>query len=139
MDDPRIMRRLQRLRCLRHNLQPGFQRHLLNPALPFAPTPQVLTRHILLLQVKGRLIEVNLIQAHDMGVLSSPFLQQSEERDLTLEAAQPVGPEAELEDAPLLDGLMPTYPHFPEAAFAQLLFQHPWRIRNQLPHGWSPS
>ena len=47
------------------------------------------------------MIEVDLIQPHDMRVLTTPLFQEPEERDLALETPQAVGAEAKLKDAPV--------------------------------------
>ncbi len=74
VDHTRVMRRLQRVRRIGDNLQLEFQRNPVGPALRLTPTAQVLAADILLFEVIRRLVEIKVIELHDVGMIPDPLL-----------------------------------------------------------------
>src|SRR5262249_38079060 len=91
------------------------------------PLDDVAAFGVIALQKVWRRIDLHLMQAGDVLAVSERLTQQSEQRDLALEAADALRVEAELEDAARSELPMSAEPHFAEPAFAKTPLEHPLR------------
>jgi hypothetical protein len=82
VDHPAVMRGLERIGNLRHDFYPCRQRDLVQAALGFAPSREILSLDVLHHDIKRRLVEIDVLDSNDVRVLAHPFLQQTKERDL---------------------------------------------------------
>src|SRR5262249_56400313 len=113
----------ERVGHLRDQLEPRGERHLLEAALTLRPVHQAAALGVLGIEEVRRLVDVPVEDARDVDPITERLLEEPEKRDLTLESADAVGLEAELEDPRLADGLVPGEPHLAEAALAELPLQ----------------
>ena len=139
VNDPGVVRRRQALGRLRHQLQPQIDRHPRSAALRRAPTLQVAAGDVLLFQVERRPVQADIQQLHQARVVAHTRPPHPEERHLPLEGPHPVFPQAELEDAQLLQAGVPRQPDLAEAAGAELLLEDPRRARHLGVNGRTPS
>lgn len=89
--------------------------------------------------VERRLIEVNVLDADDIGVMPHPFFKQSKKRDLAFQRPDPVRPEAELKHAAVFQRLVASHPDFAESALAKFFLQNPFCVRDSLFHRRTPT
>ena len=86
------------------------------------------------------MIEIDLVQACDVGAIAERVAQKPEQRHLAFERAKPLGIEAELVNAVLRKLALRTEPDFTKSPFAKLAIEHPtWAPGNFQAGGGTPA
>ena len=130
---------LESVRYLGDDFKANGQRHFFYPALRFTPRLKILAFAVIHHEIERRLVKINILHAHNVGVRTDAFLQNLKQRELPLERAGTVSAEAKFEDAPIFELFVAGNPNLTEAPFAQFLFQYPLSIGNGLAQGRPPA
>ena len=125
VQDADRMRRGDRFRGPRDNIQARAERHLVDASLRGGPIGEIARLGEIALEIVRRLVELDFVQLCDVGPIAQRIAEQAEQCEFTFERSQTIRIEAELVDA-LGPGLaMLGEPNFAEAAFAKSPFEKP--------------
>jgi hypothetical protein len=119
------VRRRQRLCHADEDIDALLHRDIADPADFLRPLAQVSLRREIAFEEEWRLVELYLVQAHNVFAIAERRLDQAEDRQFAFERPQPLGIEAKLENVARFRGLMLREPHLAETAFADLSFEQP--------------